>query len=641
MLAVGHVDGIDDEGCLFGWASTGVAGVIARLRVDVDGVAIDEIAADQFREDLCRGEFPNAACAYWYAIPAAYRDGREHQINLSLISTGQPLRNSPYRFRLDDHDVAVCPRGANLIPNAGFDRWPSGLRVAVEKRLTEFCAGWLFDFRAGAQPSIVCSADRCDDLALLPGHYALRVELDDAGRDSRARIIVPLPLDRPALHDLRFSLGLRRPSHAAPDALHVREIFVGALAETRLRKVGSVRKMLAPQGTQRLLGLPLGAAGGDLAIEPHEHAVLALDLAGSGVITLFAPELDTAPPAPREPNAVIGGFEDPCIAEQAAFLTLGAIWTAPVAAVGGDAARPAEPVHPITAARGHLGVPFVQIVVPVFNAAIHVEDLLRSIQACTLSPHEVLVFDDGSDDYTRERIARWEAIDPRIRYHRQPRNLGYTRNVNIAVQSTVADHIVVINSDTIVTPGWLTKLYHALASDGRTAAAGPLSNAASWQSIPRTRTPSGDWMLNLLPEGVGPAELAALVDRFSTASYPEFPLLNGFCTLFRRHALEQCGFYDDQSFPEGYGEENDLCLRLGQQGFTLRVADDAYVHHKKSVSFGAARRKSLSRRANTILRAKHPETDIAAVEERMRTEPTLIALRSQLLRALAVEPVAP
>ena len=52
---------------------------------------------------------------------------------------------------------------------------------------------------------------------------------------------------------------------------------------------------------------------------------------------------------------------------------------------------------------------------------------------------------------------------------------------------------------------------------------------------------------------------------------------------------------DEENFPIGYGEENDYCIRAADAGFTLAIADDAYVFHAKSKSFGHSRRKELSK----------------------------------------------
>lgn len=50
------------------------------------------------------------------------------------------------------------------------------------------------------------------------------------------------------------------------------------------------------------------------------------------------------------------------------------------------------------------------------------------------------------------------------------------------------------------------------------------------------------------------------------------PILNGFCTLFRRSVCWSIGLFDERNFPWGYGEEDDLMFRIAQRGF-LSVVD--------------------------------------------------------------------
>jgi GT2 family glycosyltransferase len=123
----------------------------------------------------------------------------------------------------------------------------------------------------------------------------------------------------------------------------------------------------------------------------------------------------------------------------------------------------------------------------------------------------------------------------------------------------------------------------------------------------------------------------------SELDFPVVPLVNGFCTLFRRDALEAIGWFDDDTFPEGYGEENDLCIRLGQAGWQLRIADHAYVHHKKSRSFGAARRTTLASAAAKALRSRHPTVAIDQLEAAMQGCEPINRLRTRLTAALRTE----
>jgi tetratricopeptide (TPR) repeat protein len=54
--------------------------------------------------------------------------------------------------------------------------------------------------------------------------------------------------------------------------------------------------------------------------------------------------------------------------------------------------------------------------------------------------------------------------------------------------------------------------------------------------------------------------------------------LGSFCLLLRREALERIVPFDER-FGPGFFDEEDLCLRARQAGYTLLLAQSAYVHH--------------------------------------------------------------
>ena len=57
----------------------------------------------------------------------------------------------------------------------------------------------------------------------------------------------------------------------------------------------------------------------------------------------------------------------------------------------------------------------------------------------------------------------------------------------------------------------------------------------------------------------------------------------------------------------GYGEENDFCIRAGDAGFELAIADDTYVYHAKSKSFGHQKRQELCEQGEVAIKRKHGE----------------------------------
>ena len=80
----------------------------------------------------------------------------------------------------------------------------------------------------------------------------------------------------------------------------------------------------------------------------------------------------------------------------------------------------------------------------------------------------------------------------------------------------------------------------------------------------------------------------------------------------------------------GYGEETDLCLRARQAGFRLTLADDCFVYHHKSVTFGQAERTRLSRQGGLEMTNKHSGVIVPALERIMQDCAPLGRLRARL-----------
>jgi GT2 family glycosyltransferase len=259
------------------------------------------------------------------------------------------------------------------------------------------------------------------------------------------------------------------------------------------------------------------------------------------------------------------------------------------------------------------------IVVCVHDALEDVRLCLNSIVTCGDEwPLRLVLVDDGSEPACAAFLRDFAARDPATILIRHGEARGYTHAANVGLRQTTAGHVVLLNSDTIVTPGWLAGLRECLHSSPEIGIVGPLSNAASYQSIPAIRSPSGDWSLNPVPASWSVDQIVALVHQVSPRRFPRLPVLNGFCLMIARQVIDAIGLFDDDAFPLGFGEENDYCLRARDAGFALAVADHIYVFHAKSRSFGNDRRAALSVTARQTLERKHGaervRRDIAAIE---------------------------
>jgi GT2 family glycosyltransferase len=244
-------------------------------------------------------------------------------------------------------------------------------------------------------------------------------------------------------------------------------------------------------------------------------------------------------------------------------------------------------------------MPF-SVVIPFHGKAAYTASCVASVAACSWSQPEVIVVDDGSlDRGTAEHLLA--DLPGTVRVIRSELNRGYTASVNEGVRAASHDRVIILNNDTRVTPGWDAPLLSAL-DDPDVFAAGPLSNAASYQSVPQLRA-DGGWAVNTYGPGVTPELLAAgLRARFAGRQLAQ-TILNGFCYAVRREMFLALGGLDEEAFPHGYGEEVDIMLRAGSKGLRSVVTPDAFVYHYKSVTFGE-KRAELTGRGNTTVRER-------------------------------------
>ncbi|MFI0844339.1 glycosyltransferase family 2 protein [Mesorhizobium sp. IMUNJ 23232] len=271
-----------------------------------------------------------------------------------------------------------------------------------------------------------------------------------------------------------------------------------------------------------------------------------------------------------------------------------------------------------------------EIVIPVFNAIDETLDCISSIGYATDRPVLVTLVDDGSTELNRERLRHFVADVPWIKLVENDRNTGYTNAANRGMSEARSKWIVLLNSDTIVTRGWLDGLLEAALARPDAVMIGPLSNAASWQSVPDVRDAKGGWSTNPLPSGILIEDVADNVRRLSEKAFPYVPLLNGFCTLIRRDALEEVGYLDGNSFPMGYGEETDLCIRMAKSGHKLVLADHVYIYHQKSASFGEKRRSVLTKQGSKALASKHADVNLVDLQQSLAELSSLIGIRKAL-----------
>lgn len=268
----------------------------------------------------------------------------------------------------------------------------------------------------------------------------------------------------------------------------------------------------------------------------------------------------------------------------------------------------------------------VEVIIPVYNAPEFVERCICSLLEHAEGQVDFLLINDGSDDQTTDLLRRLASDKDNVRLIEHQENQGYTRAVNTGLRESTADYVILLNSDTEVSSGWIRRLVLCASSDPRIGIVGPLSNAASWQSVPEVKT-GAKFATNPIPIGLTVQDVAEAVVRASKRAYPRTTFVNGFCFLIKRQLIDAIGVMDEENFPVGYGEENDYCMRARAAGFELAIADDVYVYHAKSKSFGDDRRTKHAEEGRHSLSRKYGVGVVEALTEGARDLPDLEVVR--------------
>ena len=246
----------------------------------------------------------------------------------------------------------------------------------------------------------------------------------------------------------------------------------------------------------------------------------------------------------------------------------------------------------------------VTIVIPVYADWPTVRSCIEAVRAhADADDYDVLIVNDCGPEADELEAGILGLIDgdPQFRYVRNPENLGFVRTCNRAVLEldATANDILLLNSDTEITPGSLDELRRVLALSERHGAVCPRSNDATIASIPFLRRQSHSPRSARRAREVHDA-LATELPEFSIA-----PVAVGFCFLIRRSLVARFGLFDE-IYGRGYNEENDLCMRMDAAGYASVIANRAFVLHVGSSSFGAAQRNELEARNSIVLRQRYP-----------------------------------
>ena len=262
-----------------------------------------------------------------------------------------------------------------------------------------------------------------------------------------------------------------------------------------------------------------------------------------------------------------------------------------------------------------LGDRTIDIIIPVYNGYEFLTPLFDSIERNTTSAYRLIVINDCSPD---ERVK--PLLEERLRKHpdaifiNHEINLGFVKSVNEGRAHT-RDHFLILNTDTEVPKYWMERLMHPIIYRERIATTTPFTNSGQIASFPNFIAD------NDIFEGMSVDALDRVFREVNPEPfYAEVPTGVGFCMGVNYDLTQEIGFFVEEEFGKGYGEENDWCQRAIRQGYSNIIVPNLFVYHKHGGSFSAEEKQKLMKENAIKLLHKHPNYD-KDVETYVRRDP--------------------
>ncbi len=210
---------------------------------------------------------------------------------------------------------------------------------------------------------------------------------------------------------------------------------------------------------------------------------------------------------------------------------------------------------------------------------------------------ELIVVDNNSSDGTQAYLLALKKQHSNVRLCLNLENRGFAGGNNDGLRLSQGDYVVLLNNDTLLTPGWLQRLCGFLQEHPEVGLVSPVTNYAGSEQ-------------KIVLDGLGPSNYVEFSGRYTAKHagvFRQSERLSFFCVAMRASVFERVGPLDE-NFGAGMFEDDDYCLRILAQNLKIAIVEDCFVYHQGSLSFqrlGTKRYLELFEKNRSYFQKKH------------------------------------
>ena len=235
----------------------------------------------------------------------------------------------------------------------------------------------------------------------------------------------------------------------------------------------------------------------------------------------------------------------------------------------------------------------VSIIIISYNVQKYLIQCIESIlhHTNTKFKYEIIVIDNHSNDDTEKEVKQRY---PLIIYIQNPKNIGFTKAMNQAINKSKGRYIFQLNPDTKLVEDSISILHHYASNNDNPEIIGPEIIDEKGRIEPSYwRAPT------LLSTILSLSNLEFIINQFRKIENPTKPIkvdsISGAAMFYQTSIIKKIGLFNESLF---WDEDIDFCLRAEKKGYNIVFFPHTYLIHKKGKSADTNQKVAI---ANQIL----------------------------------------